>query len=365
MPYAFHSITVNHREILLTQILNGSAHPLSDFESTTFEFIRDWLSEENYFTTQTSGSTGTPKSITFTREQLQLSARRTLTALNLKPDHTVLVCLPTQFIAGKMMLVRAFEGNMKIIAVEPASNPFENLADDQRIDFMAVVPLQLQNLLSSTESVKRLNQIKAIIVGGAVVNQKIKNQLSQVTTKVYATYGMTETITHIALQLLTTPDQSEYFTTLPGVTIGEDERGCLVINDDILNTTVITNDLVEICAATAFTWRGRMDTVINSGGIKVSPEKIEGMLEQVFTQLNLNRNFFVAGLPHDTLGQQVVVILEGSSLPTENEHLIRHELTGLLSVYEIPKQVLYIPQFAFTPTGKINRPETLMRLVKD
>jgi o-succinylbenzoate---CoA ligase len=364
MPYPFASIIVNHRTVLLSEILNISAHPRSDFESYTFQFIREWLSDENFFTVQTSGSTGIPKPITITREQMQQSARRTHNFLGLHQHDTALICLNTQFIAGKMMLVRALEGEMKIIALDPSSNPFEN-PHNQPIDFMAVVPLQLEKMIDSAQGVDRLNELKAVIVGGAPVSEKLKRRLAEITVPVYATYGMTETLTHVALQLLNTPKRSEYFTTLPGVTIAQDERGCLIIHDKILNEPVITNDLVEIHNATQFTWRGRIDNIINSGGIKVLPEKIEHELHPIFSTLNITKNFFITGSPHETLGQQVVLIVEGSSLPPETETSITQELMRYVSPYEIPRQILYISKFSYTSTGKINRVETLNQLGKD
>jgi o-succinylbenzoate---CoA ligase len=365
MPYPFASIIVNHHTVLLSEILNKSAHPRSDFESYTFQFIREWLSDENFFTVHTSGSTGTPKPITLSREQMQQSARRTIKALGLSENDIAFVCLNTQFIAGKMMLVRAFEGNLKIIAVEPSSNPLDNLPQNQQVDFMAVVPLQLEKILETSSGANRLNQLKAVIVGGASVREKLKRQLAEITVPVYATYGMTETITHIALQMLNAPDQSEHFTTLPGVRIAQDVQGCLIIHDEILNEPVITNDLVELHNATQFTWLGRVDNIINSGGIKVSPEKVERELNHIFSKLNVNNRFFIAGLPHATLGQQVVLIVESLSLPLETVACIRQELIRYVSPYEIPRQILYLPKFSYTSTAKINRVETLRQLGKD
>lgn len=365
MDYAFESILINQREESLDDIQSGKAVPQSEFESSTFQFIRDWLNGAQEFSLQTSGSTGTPKSITITRKQMQRSARRTLDALGLQPRDTSLVCLATNFIAGKMMVVRAFEGNMKIVATEPSSDPFEKITKSLPIDFMAIVPLQLQTLLANSDYTSRLNKMKGILVGGAPVSEKLKEQVQRITCPVYETYGMTETISHIALRLLNTSNQSDSFQLLAGITVQLDARGCLVIDDDNLSGRILTNDLVQLIGPDKFLWLGRIDHVINSGGIKLSPEKIEQEVGRLFSSLNIQRNFFVAGLPNETLGQEVVVVVEGNPLSGEAYNSIRVDLSQRLSAYEVPRQILFLENFRYTPTGKINRAESTRLLSKE
>ena len=195
-------ININNHEINLTAILSGGVTPLSDFESETFSFIKDWLHGVGSFKLHTSGSTGTSKEILLTRKQLQQSAQRTIIAFDLNGNDTAFVCLDTKYIAGKMMLVRALESNMKIVAVEPTSNPLQELSSDTSLSFAAFVPLQLREMLKYSDSTKKLNQLKAIIIGGGEVNASLQQAMQKLSCPTYATYGMTETVSHIALQLL-------------------------------------------------------------------------------------------------------------------------------------------------------------------
>jgi O-succinylbenzoic acid--CoA ligase len=362
MPYPYESILLNQRTVRLDDCVAGTAVAQSAFEKATLQFIRDWLSGTKEFSIHTSGSTGTPKSITLTREAIKQSALRTISAIGLREHDTALICLNTEYIAGKMMVVRALEGNMNIIAVDPTSDPFEKLSTEQHIDFIAVVPLQLESILSTESGRNRLNGMKAVIAGGAAVSDSLRKKIEAIQTPVYATYGMTETISHVALHLLNTTNRSEYFKTLAGVQINLDDRGCLVIEDEILTETVVTNDLVELHSPTEFKWLGRADHIINTGGVKVSPEKTEQQIEHIINRMTLNRKFFVAGIPHETLGQQVVLLMEGEPLAMQTEHELQSRLKDDLSPFEQPKRVLYVNHFQYTSTGKINRVKTVESL---
>jgi o-succinylbenzoate---CoA ligase len=363
--YTQETLWLNGRTIAFADIISGDAETTTDFERDTLDFITAWVSGQQTFTVHTSGSTGTPKDITITRDQLTRSAQRTLQALQLNPSDTALVCLNTKYIAGKMMIVRALIGGMNLIAVEPSSNPMENLPANLHVDFMAVVPLQLQAMLSSPETIRLLHTMSAIIVGGAAVSEELKKELHSIRCPVYATFGMTETISHVALQLLNTINRSALFQTLPGVTIQLDDRGCLEIHDAILPDPVITNDLVAITDENAFRFLGRIDHVINSGGIKIFPQKIEEVVAHVFTELGIERNHLVTGISHDTLGQQVVLIVEGMPLTEEEERVLRSALSEKLPPYEVPRKMVSLPSFVYTETGKFNVPAILQQASKE
>src|SRR5260221_5760056 len=205
-----------------------------------------------------------------------------------------------------MMLVRSLIAGMNIVAVEPSSNPFETIRPDLRIDFAAIVPYQLQNILDSASGKNTLNKLKAVLVGGAPVSTKVKALLHPLQCQVYTSYGMTETISHIALQALNGPAAKDYFEVLPGISIERDARGCLTIAADYLGKDkIITNDLVEILGQRQFLWLGRWDRVINTSGVKVIPEKIEKECEKTIEALGLLHRCFVAGLPDERLGTKV------------------------------------------------------------
>ena len=360
MAYPYHFININCHEVTLSDILSNTITPSSDFEPKTFSFIKNWLKGVESFKLHTSGSTGKPKEITLTRNQLQQSAKRTIAALGVSENDTAFVCLDTKYIAGKMMLVRALEGNMKIIAVEPVSNPLQKLSPQTTISFAAFVPLQLQEMLKHTDCIQKLNQMKAIIIGGGAVNTSLQKETKKLSCPVYATYGMTETVSHIALQRLNGREASDHFTVLPGIIIEVDDRGCLVIQLPEFEQKIVTNDLVELMAPNGFRWLGRLDNVINSGGFKISPEKIEKIVENSCNELTMGKSFFICGLPDDRLGQKLVLAIEG--YPVSGEKKILSALKQHLHPYEVPKQIFYIREFIRTDTGKINRLKTSSQL---
>lgn len=325
------------------------------YEKAIGDFLLDWLNVKDEITVTTSGSTGNPKLLTIKKQHMVHSALATGNFFNLNPGNTALHCLPAKFIAGKMMLVRALILGLELDLVEPSAYPISFL--NTSYDFCAMVPLQVQN------SISQLHTIKTLIVGGAKVSSKLQAKLQDTQCNVYETYGMTETVTHIAVKKLNsgsslrggTTKQSveKEFKTLPNISIKTDERNCLVINAPRLTEhPVVTNDMVEITSKNSFKLLGRIDNVINSGGIKLFPELIEEKLAQV-----IEEPFFVASKKDDSLGESLILIVEG--LPN-TDHL-KTTIQGIknLDKYEIPKKILSVPQFVTTASGKLLRKQTL------
>ncbi len=354
---------------------------LSDNACAALDFMQAWLCGGAAFEVRTSGSTGAPKPIWLTREQMEASARATGAALGLAPHHVALVALPAHYIAGRMMLVRGCVLDLDMCLVEPAGDPFAGLADDAQIDFAAFVPLQLQSLLdialiASSDSCfpeetarslryrRLLDGMAAILVGGGPVSATLEARIGQLAAPVYHTYGMTETATHVALRRMNGSSADGRFVPLPGVVLGSDARGCLHIRGPMTGgATVQTNDQVEIYPDGTFVWLGRWDNVINSGGVKVQVEQVEAAAARVAAEqpeLGLaRRRFFVAGLPDDRLGQEVVMVVEGLPLDDDPEvHLLR-ALGQKLPRYHAPRRLLYLPAFADTATGKIDRRQSM------
>ena len=344
---------------------------MTPHEIKTFQFYQQWLSGQDEFILHTSGSTGKPKAIRLHRTQMQASARMTGQALGLQAGDRALVCLSTDYIAGLMMLVRAFELNLDLLVLPPSSTPLANLPDEAQFEFAAFVPLQLQKTLTNTpDKVPILNRMRAILVGGAPISMMLAQQLQAIQAPIYHTYGMTETVSHIALRRLNGPQASDLFIPLSGVTTGLDVRGCLTITSVLTNQqTLVTNDLVELYADGAFRWLGRIDHVINSGGIKVQAETVERAIATLLLTYQhgqlAHRRFFVAPLPHAELGQMVVLVMEGAPLSEIVEADLRHALLeqNLLHKYELPRRFVYLPQFVETTTGKIDRRATTGFLV--
>jgi o-succinylbenzoate---CoA ligase len=357
-PYPFARIWINGRHVSIDRIRQGSEGPTSAFEQNTFHFIKEWLSGQETFQLMTSGSTGTPKTISLSRSQMITSAMRTAEKIKLEKGSRALVCLDPKYIGGKMMLVRCFALGLPIMAVDATANPLIKTPVDKCVQFTAFVPYQVQAILESKHP-HLLNNLDKVLIGGAPLNMASREQLDRFQCECYETYGMTETVSHIALRLANTTSKQQYFEVLPGIEVSQDSRGCLVITADYLMHPVITNDLVEMVAPRQFIWLGRWDNVINTGGVKVTPEKVEHSLEEIFHKNNFSHRFFIAALPDEELGNKVVLILEGVQISSEMLNLSLATLKSVLTPYEFPKEVYSIPEFVTTQTQKIDRIQTL------
>ena len=316
------------------------------FRQEIGHFLLHWFDDSGYVEVQTSGSTGTPKMIKLSKDHMINSALATGAYFNQGTDTRALLCLSANYIAGKMMLVRAMVLGWHLVLRNPKANPLNNIK--QQINFAAMVPLQVE------ASLENLDKIDHLIIGGAPVSAALQQELGKVKTRCYATYGMTETITHIAVKQLNHCDEkAQYFEVLPNIEIRQDNRGCLIINaPKVSNELVVTNDLVSIHDNNSFEWLGRYDNVINSGGVKLFPEQIERKLNAL-----IKERFFVYGLPDDTLGQKLVLVIETNAKNIDIDK--KTFMAAGLTRYEIPKQLIVIENFKETPTGKIQRNLTL------
>lgn len=326
----------------------------AEYEKKVVDFCQKWLVGQKEFIIKTSGSTGEPKPIILTRNQMVASAKLTGKTFGLRQGDKALVCLNVDYIAGMMMLVRGMELDLKLTIVEPAGNPFEGL-NNKTFDFLAFVPLQLQRLLENENSIEFLNEAKAIIVGGASVNEVLVKEIEKLKAPVYSTYGMTETVSHIAIRRLNGINKSENFQVLAGVNIGIDERNCLnIIAEASSNQLIQTNDIVEIINEKEFQLIGRFDNIINSGGVKIQLEKVEKAIENEIKILNPKR-YFTYGIPDEKLGQKLVLFVEGEPVNKELKNIFLKNVQAILSKYEVPKAVYFVEKFVETPTGKIDK----------
>lgn len=306
-----------------------------EYEKSVGDFILDWFDTKSYLELNTSGTTGTPKIIRIEKQAMVNSALATGDFFNLNPGDKALHCLPTKYIAGKMMFVRSFILGLDMDFVAPSSHPL--LHNDTKYDFVAMVPLQAQN------SLLELKNVKKMIVGGAKMSKSLEKSLLKLKTETYETYGMTETITHIAAKKI----GEKYFTILPNIKISQDDRNCLVIDaPKISNETIVTNDLVELINDNQFGYLGRIDNVINSGGIKLIPEQIEDKLSN-----KIHSRFFVTGIQDPVLGEKLVVVIEGEKQDLDESTFDE------LDKYEKPKEIFYVSKFIETQNGKIKRKE--------
>jgi len=311
-----------------------------DFERPVGHFLLDWFDDLPYIEMTTSGTTGAPKQIRIDKQAMVNSALATGDFFDLQPGNRIMHCLPVKYIAGKMMLVRAFILGLDTDFVAPSAKPFAP-NNNQSYDFIAMVPLQAQ------QSLEPLKRVKKLIIGGVGISKSLQRELKKLPTQVWETYGMTETITHIAAKKI----GEKAFTVLPNVTLSYDENNCLVIHAPRISKDIIlTNDLVKLTSENQFQFLGRFDNVVNSGGIKLIPEQIEEKLASTIAS-----RFFVGGIPDETLGQKLVIVIEGEKPAAD----ISYEM---LDKYEKPKEVFYVPKFRETETGKIMRNEILRQI---
>lgn len=320
------------------------------FEESVGDFLLDWLNDKKYVTVQTSGSTGAPKAIKIQKWHMVNSAKATAKHFKLPEKTTALLCLPVHFIAGKMMLVRALTLGWHIDMALPKANPLDAIY--RTYDFCAMTPFQLDNSLS------RLHLLSKLIVGGGAISAVLNERIQGIHTKIYETYGMTETVTHIAARRVN-PKKNKNgpipFKALSKVTLEQDSRGCLVIKAPQVSTDpVVTNDLVDLLTYKKFIWLGRVDNVINSGGVKLYPEQIEQKLSLIITV-----PYFVAGIPDNALGEKVALCIE------QETPFLLDEVTAkqLLTAYEFPKAIFTTARFERTENGKIQRGQTVRKVV--
>lgn len=321
------------------------------FEQAVGDFLIDWLDSKNFIKVKTTGTTGKPKVIKLQKQSMVNSSIYTGDFFNLKPGDKALHCLPAKFIAGKMMLVRAMILGLEIDLIEPRSIP--NFNPNNEYDFCAMLPIQLQNSLDA------IGNFKNIIIGSAKASKELIESLQGISTNIYESFGMTETATHIALRALNnlnsehnkTLTDKALFKTLEGISVSEDERGCLVINSPHLSSKpIVTNDIVKIYSDKEFEWLGRFDNVINSGGVKIFPESVE---EKLFDKIN--SKFFIASEKDTKLGNKVILVIEGESIDIDTA------IFDVLDNYEKPRSIYNVKEFSVNQE-KIQRNKILKKI---
>ena len=353
------SFILNGKSFLYRDVLKGiiDLDGKPEFEIETLTFIKTWLSGQTNFQVKTSGSTGTPKIITVTKEQMQKSAFRTNTTFKLKPEQTILACLNTAFVAGIMMLVRAIEGNLKLIIESPKANPLVHIEHGKTIHFCALTPYQAETMLD--ENPAKLSQINTILIGGAALSSTLEKRLQHIDTNVFHSYAMTETLTHVAVRKVNGMEKSDIYHALEDVSFSQDERRCLIIHDRILGIdSLITNDIVELIDEKSFRWIGRIDNVINSGGIKIQIEEVENEIREILRSIGINQAFCLISIPNDRLTNKMILLIEQNENKI-NERNILLELKSKLPKYHSPKELKQVPELILTKSGKIDRSKNL------
>ncbi len=306
-------------------------------------FIVNWLNNIDFFTVTTSGSTGPPSEIKISRNQMKSSAIFTGEYFGLKPDMTMLLAFDSKFIAGKMILVRGMELDLNIVMVQPGSTPLQGIT--QTLDFVPLVPFQLSRMLAQSMEVQ-INNCRCILLGGAPVSGVLEQQIRNLAVPVFHSFGMTETVSHVAIRKIDMSDNQEYHS-IGDVEFSTQSNGCLTITGSVTGHQEIeSNDVVKLISNKSFIWLGRIDNVINTGGIKINPEIIENKLAYI-----IQNELFISSKPDNHLGEKIVLIVEGT---TRNlDHCF-----DSLEKYEKPREVYFLEKFVRTKSGKINRRES-------
>ena len=320
--------------------------PDTEFEKKTIGFLEAWFSGTETLRVQTSGSTGTPKIFDIEKKKMAASAEMTCNFLGLKQGYTALLCLPTEYISGKMMIVRSIVRKLILTVNDPTTRPLRDI--ESKIDFCAMTPLQVEN------SLDQLYLIKNLIIGGAAVSESLKKKIfetlgSENFQRIFETYGMSETLSHIALKQIY-PISESFFTAFENVDISTDERGCLKIFAPYLNAEILqTNDLVEIQDGNRFRFLGRIDHVINSGGAKIFPEQLEALVKK-----EIPNEVVFLGAKDESLGQKLILVIEGSK---SQELINKISEMHFEKKFHKPKEIIFVEKIPRTPNGKVNRNE--------
>ncbi|MBK7099359.1 MAG: AMP-binding protein [Sphingobacteriales bacterium] len=309
--------------------------------------MAEWLDDTPYINLKTSGSTGTPKTIRAKKNNMLQSANATALYFDFKRGQNALLCLPVDYIAGKMMIVRALYSKLNLICIEPSLSPLEDIPEDMVIDFAPMTPMQLHGVINT-------GSVRNILFGGGPVSAELENASQTLKTEIFHGFGMTETLTHIALRRVNGSNRSPVYHGLEGVRFTTDDLNCLIIQLPFLTVPIVTNDVVELINEQSFIWKGRADHVINSGGIKLFPEGIENKLGTT-----ISNRFFMAGLPDKMLGEKLCLFIEGSGFDTEGISALGKQIDLFLEKYEKPKEIIFIDKFSITDSGKIQRAKTV------
>lgn len=326
--------------------------------ATLNDFLAEWHNDSDFVVAHTSGSTGQPKEIHLLKADMLQSARATNSRFNITESSTLAIPLSMDYIAGKMMAVRAIAANCSLIEL-PVSN---SICIDRDIDLISVVPSQLACLLKDPEACRRVG---TFLVGGSGVDDALASEVARRGIDAVLGYGMTETCSHVALRDLKAGDEA--YVAMPDVSFETDSRGCLVVIGDKFSwKRLVTNDIVDLIDATRFRWLGRADNVINSGGIKVSPEMVESYLRKA-SGINLPP-FYIVGVPSSRWGTEVAIVVQAKI--DEAKELVRYLRKLAWPKGWKPGRMFVGDRLPQTANGKLKRSAELadfaqLRLVDD
>lgn len=319
---------------------------MESFHVQVADFLAEWFDGSDTLQVHTSGSTGVPKSLRVEKQRMMNSAMLTVSFLHLQKEDTAMLCMPLQYIAGKMVIVRALVAGLNLIPITPCGHPMQSLIAPPA--FAAMIPMQVFNSLQVPEEAEKLSQIRHLIIGGGAVDEAMQQRLHSFPHAIWSTYGMTETLSHIALRRLNGEEASEWYTPFTHVSLSQSTDYTLIIDAPLVSPTLlVTNDIVEFNDKGQFRILGRKDNTINTGGVKVQIEQIEAALNPL-----LPFPFQITAAPDPKFGERIVLLAQTTSTVAEE---VLHKAFSTLPAYWRPKQTIYLPQLPQTGSGKPDR----------
>ncbi|WP_185855849.1 AMP-binding protein [Blattabacterium cuenoti] len=334
--------------------LFSPGHPFFYWQKSILSFLKSWYDSNPGLIGFTSGTTGIPKKVFLKKKYMIRCAKMTVDYFNLKKKGLKgLLCLSIDSIATKMFFVRAILFEWNIYCIPPSSNPLKNINKEYFFDISSMVPIQVYS------SLKKLENIKILLIGGAPISSDLEKKLQNISTLCYATYGMTETLGHIALKKINGLNKTNYYQSFKDISLSRDKRNCLkVFSPYCMDSFIQTNDIVHLISKDKFYWVGRYDNLINSGGIKVVPELIEKDLFPLF--LTFKKRFFVSSIPDKKLGEKIVLVIESDPFFFRIPKSI---FLGKKKFF-MPKHIFFVKKFIENSLGKLRKKEIMNKLIQ-
>ncbi len=321
---------------------------MAHFNSELRDFLSQWFNSEPTLITHTSGSTGKPSAIRIRKADMRRSAEISIRYFGLSARSRILLCMPMHTIAARMLVVRAIVSGAQLLCLEPKANPFEALSEWEQIDFVSLSPYQFRCIAQSENDRPKLKRCTQILLGGSDVAPDLMDKIIELPCEVFLSYGMTETLSHVAIRKLNGEQASEYFHLLDSYKIRRSPEGTAIIDLPWSDTPIYTNDLIELFPEHGFRLIGRKDNVINSGGVKIHMEEVESILATY-----LPHPFCITAAPHPSLGQCVAFVA-----PYDCQLEVLDSILRPHNPYYVPKRIIQ-QEVPLRPNGKIDRAKVL------
>ena len=353
-------------EILSDDFINSPEAIRNPYRQQIHRFLKWWFHSTNHLVMTTSGSTGKPKELRFKRDQIEAAARSSMQLLGPEPSSKCLLAIDPTFAGGAMLMVRSLLAESDIVCIPPVADPFS--LDDESIyaglDYVALVPYQVRSILQNETSKRRMAAVRTVLIGGAPLPESLHQELAELPNGIFSTFGMTETLSHVALWKIGQLPQG--YKPVPGVNLSADESGCLVIRSNWLGE-IRTQDRVQWVTDTdgamAFRWIGRADRIINSGGHLINPDMTEAVLEEFMKGEPTVTAYFATGEPDERLDEQLIIVVE--TMDDGSGDLMSRLVTFIqskLTKWDRPRRIIFTDNILRTRSGKVDRRETMSNL---